>query len=89
VCGGNNLFLVPLFLSEVSPTSIRGKIALFFGISICIGEGISIGLGIPLGFGVDPYFWMLIFILPLPLWIFQLIAFWKIYKHDTAEWLIS
>jgi MFS family permease len=69
ICAGVAIVLVPLFLSELSPDAIRGKISLMFAISITFGEVLALSFGVPLGYGINPYYWMIVFLLPLPIWI--------------------
>jgi hypothetical protein len=53
-----------MYLAEVSPDKIRGKISLLFGLALTIGELFALVFGVPFGYGVSDEYWMLMFACP-------------------------
>lgn len=89
ICSGNALLIAPIYLAEISPKALRGKICLLFPIAIGLGSFLALGLGIPLGFGVNPWYWLFLFGFALLPQIYQILAFKFAYIYDSPVWLLE
>jgi len=63
-CGIGQIY-VPLYINEIAPDAIRGKITLMYGMSVTTGQLVALALGLPFGFGITPYYWMFMFGFPI------------------------
>ena len=64
ISAGIAVLIVPLYLAEISPDEIRGKISMLFVIELILGSVTSLAIGIPLGFGINPLYWLFAFSFP-------------------------
>ena len=63
-CGVAQIY-APLYLNEIAPDEIRGKVTILFGLAFTLGQCFGLGLGIPLGYGITPWYWMAVFAFPI------------------------
>ncbi|XP_042514719.1 probable plastidic glucose transporter 1 isoform X1 [Macadamia integrifolia] len=80
---GVNTALVPIYISEVSPTRYRGSLGTLCQIGTCIGIIASLFLGIPSE--SDPHWWRtMLYIASLPAFI---LTFGMQFAVDSPRWL--
>lgn len=81
--------IIPIYLAEISPDDIRGKVTLCFSIALISGQFSALAVGIPLGFGVTPWYWMAVFALPILFLFVQIYEYLYEFKYDTPIWLLE
>ena len=98
VCGiavGINCSLIPSYISEMAPTSIRGALGSYFNTIIICGLFIStlIGFGVPSENGIKKNgpgsYWRMTFILGTIPCLLRLFLLLKVYNFDTIPFLLS
>ena len=60
ICSGNANIIAPIFIGEMCPKEIRGKITIFYPAAIIGGSFCALAVGIPLGFGLTPWYYMVV-----------------------------
>ncbi|OMJ94600.1 hypothetical protein SteCoe_2249 [Stentor coeruleus] len=84
----------PVFINEVSPVEMIGKVGPLVVISNALGLlcSYSFGLFLPIeNFSEDPnnYLWLFLFLFPAALCCYQLVYFLFFMKHDTPQFYLS
>ncbi|CAG9313585.1 unnamed protein product [Blepharisma stoltei] len=93
VCGVYST-LVPLYLSEIAPADIMGKIGDLSQLIIAFGVFLSYVVGLPLPIDDNnssqlKYYWILMFTVQILFSITQFFILYKVYKYDTPVWYLS
>ena len=92
-CAGLNSSLVPLYVIEVAPLSLRGPTGICTQLFICIGSlfaylsGFGLPKGLPEGF-VQENWWRIMLGFPLTTSAFRMLILKFCYKHETPKYLV-
>lgn len=90
---GSFAAICPVYLNEIAPTEISGRIGILVQYNITLGIAVAYALALPLpteNYSSDPmnYWWMFVFVLPSVLMLIQFVLFFYVYRRDTPPWLI-
>jgi sugar porter (SP) family MFS transporter len=91
---GNYSMLCPLYINEITPTKISGKIGSLVMLFGCMGSlsAFSLALTLPTGnYENDPmnYLWMGMFLFQGVVALVQLSLFFIMFPHETPHWLLD
>lgn len=91
---GNFSALVPLYINEISPSDISGRMGTLMQLVGCIGSLFAFGFALALptsGYAHDPMnnLWIGMFLFQGLIACIQLMLFYVVFKHETAPWLLT
>lgn len=90
---GNFSMLCPLYINEITPVDISGKIGSMVMLFGCLGSLFAFGLALALpvdNYDSDPmtYLWMGMFLFQGVVALLQLVLFIIMFPHETPHWLL-
>lgn len=86
--------LCPLYINEISPPEIAGKLGSIVQLQVTLGIAVSYGLALPLpttDYNNDPmnYWWIFMFTFQGSIAMIQFLQFLFVYKLETPHWLLG
>lgn len=90
---GNFSAIVPLYINEISPSDISGRMGTLMQIVGCVGSLFAFGFALALptsDYSSDPMnnFWVVMFLFQGLVASVQLTLFYVVFTHETAPWLL-
>lgn len=87
-------FLIPLFINEVSPVTVKGTTSMLVQLMITFGVFVPalLGLALPestLDIDASYSFWKVIVLFPCIVSLFQIVLFATLYRHSTPPSYLS
>ena len=93
-CAGSFACLVPLYINEIAPLEVGGKVGAIVQFQVTFGIVIAYALALLLPTGdykSDPknYIWMGLFAFQAVFAVIQIFIYLSVYKNETPRWLIE
>lgn len=91
---GSFAAVCPIYLNEIAPTDISGRVGILVQYNITLGIAVAYAMALPLPTGdynsdSMNYWWMFVFALPSVFMLIQLLVLFYVYRRDTPRWLIK